>query len=345
MADFEYGVAVGAGEPVRGKDMVAIVNWLGALISVALIAGLTFWGYQLMVRDVTGVPVVQALTGPMRIAPQDPGGKAAEHQGLAVNNIAAEGEAAAPAERLVLAPAPVALQPEDQTAGQIASNSAPLLDDTDVSAGALATDLAVAEALTSSAEDGEAIPAQQAALIETALETSQGALAAIDPATSLADDTAPTSIPLDVIPASIAGVSRSPRPPARPATLMSSLETTTPTTITTLAPAPADTAGATVPAAALNVTSVDPDIIPVGTRLAQLGAYPSPEIAKAEWLKAATLFEAEMGDKSQVIQKAQSGGRSFYRLRVMGFADISEARHFCAALMAGNAECIPVITK
>ena len=55
MADFEYGVAVDTGKPVRGSEMAALMNWLGALISLALIAGLAFWGYQLMVRDVSGV--------------------------------------------------------------------------------------------------------------------------------------------------------------------------------------------------------------------------------------------------------------------------------------------------
>jgi hypothetical protein len=52
-----------------------------------------------------------------------------------------------------------------------------------------------------------------------------------------------------------------------------------------------------------------------------------------------------MAGKQRVIQKASSGGRTFYRLRVMGFTDMSAARHFCAALVAANADCIPVVTK
>ncbi len=46
-----------------------------------------------------------------------------------------------------------------------------------------------------------------------------------------------------------------------------------------------------------------------------------------------------------MIQKAESGGRTFYRLRAMGFADLSDARRFCSALVAGNADCIPVTTR
>ena len=49
----------------------------------------------------------------MRIAPSEPGGEIADHQGLAVNDVAAAGVATAPADRLVLAPAPVTLTEED----------------------------------------------------------------------------------------------------------------------------------------------------------------------------------------------------------------------------------------
>ena len=61
-----------------------ILNWIGAALSLALLIGVCAWGYRLMVRDVSGVPVVQALAGPMRISPDDPGGRRAAHQGLAV---------------------------------------------------------------------------------------------------------------------------------------------------------------------------------------------------------------------------------------------------------------------
>ncbi len=77
---------------------------LGAAASVALIAGLGWWGYDLAMRDARGVPVVRALEGPMRVAPEDPGGEVVDHQGLSVNNVAAVGAAAPPPDRLVLAP-------------------------------------------------------------------------------------------------------------------------------------------------------------------------------------------------------------------------------------------------
>jgi hypothetical protein len=90
---------------------------------------------------------------------------------------------------------------------------------------------------------------------------------------------------------------------------------------------------------------VDAETIPAGTRLVQLGAYASPEIARAEWDKLQQRFDTYLGDKSRVIEKASSGGRVFYRLRAMGFDTVSDARRMCSALKAENADCIPVTTR
>jgi hypothetical protein len=79
--DYAYGATPGPGadQPAtaRGTRLAKLMNGAGALMSVALIAGLAVWGYRLAMRDVTGVPVVRALEGPMRIAPEDPGGSTA----------------------------------------------------------------------------------------------------------------------------------------------------------------------------------------------------------------------------------------------------------------------------
>ena len=77
----------------------------------------------------------------------------------------------------------------------------------------------------------------------------------------------------------------------------------------------------------------------------QLGAYDSADQAGAEWERMTGRFRDLMADKAQVIQKANSGGREFYRLRAHGFADLADARRFCSALLAEGAECIPVTTR
>ena len=93
------------------------------------------------------------------------------------------------------------------------------------------------------------------------------------------------------------------------------------------------------------VNSVAPDTIPTGTRLAQLGAFESEEVALKEWAVLSERFDDFMSEKSRVVQKAQSGGKVFYRLRAHGFVDLADARRFCSALMAGQANCIPVVTR
>ena len=95
-----------------------LTNGAGALTSVALVAGLVYWGYALAMRDVNGIPVIRALEGPARIAPNDPGGELALHQGLAVNRIAADGTAAEAANSVTLAPGASGLAEEDQPMGE-----------------------------------------------------------------------------------------------------------------------------------------------------------------------------------------------------------------------------------
>ncbi|MGB2894068.1 MAG: SPOR domain-containing protein, partial [Albidovulum sp.] len=48
---------------LRGPQGQTWVRGAGALTSVALIVGLGVWAYDLAVRDVRGVPVIQALEG------------------------------------------------------------------------------------------------------------------------------------------------------------------------------------------------------------------------------------------------------------------------------------------
>lgn len=89
------------------------LNKAGAFVSLALLLGGAYWAYDIMRRDLSGVPVIHADASPMRRAPENPGGEEADHQGLAVNSVTAFGSAAPVAEALVLAPRPVELAPED----------------------------------------------------------------------------------------------------------------------------------------------------------------------------------------------------------------------------------------
>lgn len=291
--------------PAKGKSIATITNWAGAAVSLALVVGVGVWGYKLVMRDVSGVPVVRAAEGPMRVMPEDPGGAPAENQGLAVNKVAAIGVAEKPADRLILAPRPVDLTDEDSPTAKLNLIKLTAPDD---------------------ASPEQVVKTSVEALVKDLTEGAKPLSAVAEPQDAGAEpEDTPEPAALAVAPK--AGLATSLRPKLRPAggRQVASVD-------------PAATA------AALGI-DVDPATLAPGTRLAQLGAYDSAEVARKEWDRMAARFGEFMEDKQRVIQKAESGGRTFYRLRAHGFADLSEARRFCSALVAEKAECIPVTTK
>ena len=73
MADVEFDEIGAMAAPMRPHRVQRFVHLSGALVSVALVLGLGYWGYRIAVRDISGVPVVRALEGPLRMAPENPG--------------------------------------------------------------------------------------------------------------------------------------------------------------------------------------------------------------------------------------------------------------------------------
>ncbi|NRB00867.1 MAG: SPOR domain-containing protein [Rhodobacteraceae bacterium] len=291
--DFDGGIATdGSGLETAANAL----NWLAAALSLALIVGLGIWGWQLVQRDATGVPVVRAMEGPMRITPEAPGGREAAHQGLAVNSIAAEDAASVTPEQVVLAPDDLALTEEDasltalleQAEFEAVTEAAPAMETQS------ATDLAVAAAL-----------ADFDATIASAVLTSEEEVASDKPI-------------------SVGTLTVSPRPAPRPVRI------------------------ALAGSATLNVEpslDVTADQVPAGERLVQLGAFVSPEVATEEWNRLNANFDGYLDGKQRLIQQAEAGGKTFYRLRVVGFDDLSDANRFCSVLVAGNASCIPIVNR
>ena len=304
--DFEGNMAAPTadGRLERARRMV---NLAGAVCSVALVLGLGYWGYNLAVRDVAGVPVMRAMAGPMRVAPADPGGDQASNQGLSVNAVAATGTSAPVADQITLAPRPVELLPGDTSValGSAAASS----DDA-----ATPVSLAISGLATSGVAAG--------LLITQIAPLEEGAATLIDMATGTTVDIA------NADPESAPAPGRSLRPQPRPAALAA---TTLSDVQTVAAPGP--------------VTEIDAASVATGTRLAQLGAFDTPDLAREKFARLQGQFGDLMAGKAMVIQAAQSGGRSFYRLRAHGFDGDDEARRFCAALQAEDADCIPVAQR
>lgn len=308
--------------PRAGSGLGRIVNMLGAAASLALVAGVGVWGYKLVMRDVSGVPVVRAAEGPMRVQPESPGGTSADHQGLAVNTVAAVGTAAPPADRLILAPRPVSLTDEDTPMGAIQpSNAVQVVDEP-------ATDQETVNALV----EGLATDQKPEQTTEQGVQLAALATPEEEPAIDPADLAA--QLPDPAI-AALPGVRRSLRPHVRPARA----------TASSISSNSATEAAINAAVKAAVGLDVDPNALPKGTRLAQLGAYESADVAQAEWVRLSSRFGDYMDGKQRVIQKTSSGGRTFFRLRVMGFDDLSDSRQFCAALVAQGADCIPVAVR
>ncbi len=343
----DYGVQDhGAAAQVRA---VSMTNLLGAVASLALVVGVGIWGYGVMARDVSGVPVVRAASGPMRVAPEDPGGTLADHQGLAVNAVAGQGSAEGPAQQLLLAPRPAGLAAEDVATGAL---SLALQQDAEAiaEAEAFAAMDAVTPAVmsTQSGDDAEndpilALAAQIAAESEPLSPLAPGAdnpvvTAVQDVSSSGALDIFPEDEYADEeaaeaqMPKPGPGLGRSLRPKLRPSGLQ----------VASVGPVDADV----IAAAVASVTKeIDPASLPAGTRLVQIGAFDSAETARSEWTRLEARFGDFMDGKGRVIQQATSGGRTFYRLRAEGFVDLSDARRFCAAFVAEKVACIPVVTR
>jgi len=310
-----------------------LTNYAGAVVSLGLMVGIGVWGYKVVARDVSGVPVVRAASNePMRMAPEKPGGQLAAHQGLSVNEVMAKGGAEKPAERLVLAPKPVDLTEEDQPLAGIVAPSPVVRSEAGVSleesdAEPLTPQMASIRALAEALADGVAPLAAQEAQVETV--TPVAVVVPAEPVTAVIEAVPEvTAVENNIVaePVKASLVSTSLRPKLRPAAFK--------------AVAPAATEAAVMAALTNEAGS-----IPVGTRLVQLGAFDSAEVAGREWERLGTKFGEYMDGKERVIQRAESGGRVFYRLRAMGFADLSDSRRFCAALVAERADCIPVVSK
>ena len=91
----------------------------------------------------------------------------------------------------------------------------------------------------------------------------------------------------------------------------------------------------------LGLIEIDPATIPVGTRLVQFGAFDTADEARAEWARLQGSFGDLMADKGLVVQPAESGGRTFFRLRAHGFEDEDDARRFCSAFVAEKRDLHP----
>lgn len=297
-----------AATPVASLGIVkAAINWGVAALSIAVIAGFVYWTINIGTRDPHDVPIIRAMEGPSRVSPENPGGKQASHQGLAVNSVQADGGVAKPAETVVLAPEPAQLAEDDQPASA-----------QDETVKVAVVEPEATPTLSTGAESEAEIDAIEIA-DQVAQQVLEQQIANTDPAT----------IPRENIRGSAFSPAASLRPQARPSSLSTEVTAVRPTSSNSATDA--------------NIAAVDS--VPLGTRLIQLGAYDSAKLAKSEWAKLLGKHSHLLEDKKRLVVEATSGGRKFFRLRATGFNSLDESRALCSALLARGTPCIPVTAR
>ena len=269
--------------------------WVGAALSLSLLTGAIGWSYQLIVRDISQIPIVRAQLGPLRVAPDDPGGLTAANQGLSVTHLAVN-ERPLLSDEIFLAPAAEVLS-EENVALQISEENSSITNKEKFD---------ILEVSTENSLDLKILPEQNA----TGLASNNEAVlstAAFSPKKLEIENAVSLALALTN---EVNSSFNSLRPKIRPVVL-NQIQT--------------DNIAQSVPNE-LVVT------LPVGSAVVQLGAFESKSLAQIEWQRLEALLGSVLTSKNMVIQKAESGGKVFYRLRAFGFDDLSDARQFCSAV-------------
>ncbi len=238
----------------------------GALL--LLVAGWSVTGHHR-----TGIPVIEAAAGPVRVKPENPGGMEVF---VGEDGDAKDGkEAMAPGAE---APNPQALRAQEL--------QPPAVPPAPVAAPAL---VAAPEA-----------PAQRVAMSATQPAPASGPQA-----------------PVAAIP------EPSSAPPARAAA---------PTARTAAPAAPAAAAAAPVSAAAAGAAGGS------GAQV-QLAALNTEQAALAEWERLARKMPDLLSGRRPAVTRTEREGRTYFRLRTGGFADVAQATTFCQRLREKGAGC------
>ena len=284
-----------------------IFYWTGAALSVFLMVGAVGWTYQLIIRDINQIPIVRAQLGPLRVAPEDPGGLTAANQGLSVTQLAVN-EKPLMSNEIHLAPAAQILNAEslglEVTNGVQSNTDVGILEIKEVNAEnsinlkALSNKIEADKVSKETASLSKVVFSQKRIDIENAVSL----------ALSITDDPA-ASLTLM-------------RPKIRPVTLQKDSKLTGDQIV-------------------MNEPLFE---LTKGSAVVQLGAFDSKNLAKSEWQRFEKLLGSILIAKKMIVQEAESGGKIFYRLRAAGFDDISDARQFCTAI-SDKVACIPVVTR
>ena len=284
-----------------------IFYWTGAALSLFLLAGAIGWSYQLIVRDVNQIPIVRAQLGPLRVAPDNPGGLTAANQGLSVTQLAVN-EKPLLSNEIYLAPAAEILNEENLALKVKEEYESNKVD------GAFE----IKEVNAKNSMNLEALPDQKEV---DSKSNDIGVLSKVAFSQKKIEIENAVSLALSITNEPDKSLSWL-RPKIRPVGFYRNGNITED-----------------------QIVSNEPmPKLPIGSAVVQLGAFDSKSLAESEWQRFEKILGSILIPKKMVVQKAESGGKIFYRLRASGFSDISDARQFCTAI-SDKVACIPVVTR
>jgi len=295
------------------KSKLSVITIFGAIISVNLMLWAGYWAYNVISRDINGIPIVAAQPGPLRIAPDIPGGIEAENIELAVTKIASQ-ELPPNPQAVELAPRTAKLEDGDITIYQ-ALKQKRLIDNHTIKnqqghnkliEAELFKEVSFGAKKTASVSANYTIVDNQSELVAAAL-----ALALKPSGQSVVNNAISENLNSRII---------KPRP--RPGSLLVK---------SSLFKDP----NAILPALA---------IVERGLAVVQFGTFDTEEVAFAEWGRLSKNLAVILDNRPKYVERIQRNGNEIYRLRLGGFVNLDDANRFCFAVISEE-NCVPVIAK
>jgi hypothetical protein len=294
-----------AGRPFNVDAWTRRLIYAAAGIGAVLLAAVGGW--TLMSGHRGGIPVLGPPPGPVRVKPVNPGGMEVADSSGAETDMTGHGDAH-------LAPGPE--QPDPTALARQYGTTPP------------ATGGDAGSARSADADGAKATPSQATAPASPSDDRTSPSAPADAPsqASSAAahapsvPSPAPHAAPAQATPSSheapatpVAGPPRQPAPAAKPAPEATRADTGT------------DVGGAAQG----------------GQHMVQLAAVETEAQAHEEWARLQHRAPDLLSGRSPVVLPVDRGGRTLYRLRVSGFADLAASRAFCAKLRAEQVACTP----
>ena len=295
------------------SNKLSFFSLFGAIISLNLILWAGYWAYSLISRDINGIPIVAAQPGPLRVAPEVPGGIEAENIELAVSKIASQ-ELPPNPQAVELAPYTAKLNADDITINQ-ALKQKKLID-------------SQIEKRTQGhlqAVDPELLNEISLVPIRTSIESTDYTIAdnqseLVAAALALALKPNNDQLNNNVILANIKSYKIKPMP--RPGSIQTN-------------PASLNSENSTLPI----LGSVE-----TGLAVVQFGSFENKQRALTEWARLSKNLSVILDGRPKFVERIQRNGNEIYRLRLGGFVNIDDASRFCSAVISQE-NCVPIIAK